>query len=138
MAGRSPNFFKRLLIDIAGILLVIASVLTGWIPGPGGLPLFIAGLSLLSMNHDWAKRWLHKAKSGGLNIMDKIFVDHPVVKWTLDIVGAGLLVLSVYLLNTVTRSIWRSLAISMAFMSIGIFLGNRNRLQRFVARFRRK
>lgn len=138
MSERSPNFLKRLAIDIAGCGLLILAALTGWIPGPGGIPLLIAGLSLLSINHDWAKRWLKKAQAGGLNIMDRIFVDHPIVKMTLDIVGVGLIVLAVFILNNYTRNVARSLAISAGFMGIGLFLGNRRRLQNFVGLFRRK
>lgn len=138
MPTRPSNPFKRLVIDIAGITLILASALTGWIPGPGGLPLLIAGLSLLSINHAWAKRWLHKVRGGGLNLMNRIFVDHPLVKWLLDILGVALLTLSVFILNTYTRNTLRSLAISLAFAGIGLFLGNRRRLQRFVRLIRRR
>lgn len=138
MKIRSPKLLKQLVIDAVGCTLIVAAILTGWIPGPGGLPLFIAGLTLLSINHEWAKRWLHKAKNGGLNIMDRLFVDHPVVKWAIDLLGTVLMILSVFLLNTVTSNVLRSLSISMAFMSVGIFLGNRKRLQHLIAYFRRK
>jgi len=45
---------KRVLVDTAGYLLIVASALTGWLPGPGGLPLLIGGLGLISINNKWA------------------------------------------------------------------------------------
>lgn len=130
MAERSSNFVKRLAIDIAGLVLLVGAALFGWIPGPGGIPLLIAGLSLLSINHEWARRWLKKARSGGLSITERIFVDHPIIKLVLDLVGIGLMVLAVFILNNYTRNFYRSLAVSAAFLGIGLFLGNRKRLQR--------
>ncbi len=131
MAERSPNFLKRLAIDCAGYLLLIASLLTGWLPGPGGIPLFLTGLSLLAINHDWAKRWLEWVQHHGLKIIDRLFVDHPLVKLLLDILGFGLLVLSFNLLRDYTSNVVLSLGISSGFAGIGLFLGNRRRLKRF-------
>lgn len=131
MAERSPNFLKRLVIDIAGGLLIISSLLTGWIPGPGGIPLFLAGLGLLAINHDWARRWLEHAQRHGLKFMDRLFIDHPLAKLLFDIAGFGLLILSYNLLRGYTSSWVLSLGISTGFAGIGLFLGNRRRLQRF-------
>jgi putative transmembrane protein PGPGW len=43
-------------------LLLIAAPLTGWLPGPGGIPLFIAGLAVLASEFEWAQRVLYKVK----------------------------------------------------------------------------
>ncbi len=138
MTEHSENFLKRLAVDIAGFLLILAGVLFGWIPGPGGIPLIIAGLSLLSINHRWAKRWLDRAKTGGLNITNRIFVDHPVVKWILDILGVCLIIVSAILLNAFTRNWIRTAAISIGFSGLGLFLGNRRRLQKLMRTARLK
>lgn len=60
---RRPNRFKRLpervrkpIVLIVGITLVLASGLFGWIPGPGGIPLFLAGVAILATEYDWAER----------------------------------------------------------------------------------
>jgi hypothetical protein len=49
---------------------VTASLLTGWLPGPGGLPLFIIGVTILSTEYHWAKRFrdftLQKIKQIGI------------------------------------------------------------------------
>lgn len=54
---------KRWLTDILGVLLIILGFLIGWLPGPGFIPLVLAGLGLLAINHAWAKRWLDKMKA---------------------------------------------------------------------------
>lgn len=35
---------------------MIASILTGWLPGPGGVPLFLIGIAILSTEYTWARR----------------------------------------------------------------------------------
>ena len=55
------RYWFRLAVAIFGFALIIAAPLTGWLPGPGGIPLFLAGLAVLSSEFLWAKsvnRWL--------------------------------------------------------------------------------
>jgi hypothetical protein len=52
---------KIILIDTLGVICIIGAILLGWLPGPGGIPLLLAGLGLLAINHPWAQRrmdWL--------------------------------------------------------------------------------
>lgn len=51
-----PTAIRKPVILIIGLLFVIASLLTGWLPGPGGLPLFLIGIAILSTEFAWAKR----------------------------------------------------------------------------------
>lgn len=46
----------RTSLFVVGMLLIIAAPLLGPIPGPGGIFVFAAGLSLALKNSDWAKR----------------------------------------------------------------------------------
>lgn len=39
-----------------GMLLVVLSPFVGIIPGPGGIPVFAAGLAMMLRNSEWAKR----------------------------------------------------------------------------------
>ena len=48
----------RIGVGIVGGLLLILAPLTGWLPGPGGIPLFIAGLAVLASEFEWAQRLL--------------------------------------------------------------------------------
>lgn len=44
----------RVGVALAGLVLVVGAALTGWLPGPGGIPLFLAGLALWATEFDWA------------------------------------------------------------------------------------
>jgi len=46
----------RTALFMTGLLLLIVSPLAGAIPGPGGIFVFAAGLTLTLRNSDWAKR----------------------------------------------------------------------------------
>ncbi len=46
----------RNLLVAAGILLCVAAVIIGPLPGPGFIPLFAAGLTLLLRYAKWSKR----------------------------------------------------------------------------------
>ena len=46
----------RTALFMTGLLLLILSPLVGAIPGPGGVLVFAAGLTLALRNSDWAKR----------------------------------------------------------------------------------
>lgn len=49
----------RIAVGVVGTLLIVLAVLTGWLPGPGGIPLAIAGLAVLASEFEWAQRLLH-------------------------------------------------------------------------------
>lgn len=121
---------KRIAIDGAGYLLIIAAALTGWLPGPGGIPLFIAGLGLLSINNEWARRLRDYLLQNGGKIVKVIFPVNPVVQWLYDIVVV-LLWIVVALLAWRHAAIWQiSLAIALFFAALAIALLNRDRLNR--------
>ena len=129
---------KHLIQDVVGVLLIIIAPLFGWVPGPGGIPIFLAGLRLLAINHKWAERLLDSVKKHGLAMLDRIFVDHPVWKAAYDLVSAGLLIGGIYLLNTYTKSITLTLAIFLVLIGLAIFMGNRKRLQKLTDRLNKR
>lgn len=49
----------RIAVGVVGVLLILLAVATGWLPGPGGIPLAIAGLAVLASEFEWAQRLLH-------------------------------------------------------------------------------
>lgn len=81
------QLLKRILTDVLGVLLIIIAPLLGWLPGPGGIPLFLAGLGLLSINHDWAKDLLEYVKKHGLKRIEKLLRENTVVQHLTDLVG---------------------------------------------------
>lgn len=121
---------RRVAIDAAGYLLIVAAVLTGWLPGPGGIPLAIAGLGLLSIHNVWAQRLRDYILAHGGKIVKLLFPDNRLVQIAYDV-----LVVLLWLLASVL--IWRrsalwqiSLAVALFFISLFIALMNRDRLTR--------
>lgn len=121
---------KRIAIDAAGYLLLVAAITTGWLPGPGGVPLALAGLGLLSINNAWAKRlraWF--LRSGG-KIAKLLFPRNPWVEWGYDAVTILLFMLTA-VLELRHASIWQmSLGTAAFFIALFITLTNRDRLNR--------
>jgi uncharacterized protein (TIGR02611 family) len=54
------HLIYRICVGVVGGLLIIAAPLTGWLPGPGGIPLLIAGLAVLASEFEWAQRLLDR------------------------------------------------------------------------------
>jgi hypothetical protein len=137
MPVKERSRIKSVGIDIIGVLLIIAAALTGWLPGPGGIPLLILGLSLLATNHEWAERWLNKVKHGGGKIGEKVFNGSPATKWVVDFAGVSLITAAVLVLNHFTASVARSAAISLVALSLVLLLGNRNRYKNLKKRIKK-
>lgn len=135
--GRLKKTGKLILMDTVGVLLIIISPLIGWLPGPGGIPLFLAGLGLLAVHHDWAKRWQTRIKKEGARFIKTLFSDHPLLRAIYDFLSAVLIFIGIYLINTYTKNITLTFAIFCVLLGIGLFLGNRERLQSITKWLRR-
>jgi hypothetical protein len=125
---------KRILIDIAGYGLILLGVTTGWLPGPGGIPLIVAGLGLLSINNKWAQELRDYVLHNGGKLVQTLFPNNPVVQILYDILVVLLLIL-VGVLGWQHAAIWQiSLAIALYFIALFIASMNRQRLERFRSR----
>jgi hypothetical protein len=129
---------KKIGIDIVGLLLIILAGLTGWLPGPGGIPLLVLGLSLLATNHEWAARLMERVKHGGGKFSKRLFSNYEPTRWLIDILSVGFIALAVVLLMSFTRNIAKSAAISLFCASIFLALGNRHRLETLKKRLNRQ
>lgn len=116
--------------DILGVLMLIGSAMFGWLPGPGGLPLLIGGLSLLSINHEWARKLLHKVKQKGTSLYDIFFPNKAWVHWAYDIIGIVIASVAIYAITLETKNIVTTFAISAVFVSVGLLVSNRRRLEK--------
>ena len=63
-----PTPIRKPIVTIIGTLFILAAGATGWLPGPGGIPLFLIGIAILATEFTWAERvrdrvlaWLHIA-----------------------------------------------------------------------------
>jgi hypothetical protein len=121
---------KRVAIDAAGYLLIVGGITTGWIPGPGGIPLIVAGLGLLSINNAWAKRLRVWVIENGGKLVQILFPKWAWAEWGYDIAAFLLLVLTL-LLELRHASMWQiSLGVTAFFIALFIALTNRDRLKR--------
>lgn len=124
---------KRISYDIAGVTLIIASPLLGWLPGPGGIPLFLAGLGLLAVHNEWAQKLLHWAKKHAEDFLDIIFpLDNNKIQNIHDIIGFCLLSVALILFLTLNPPIIYILP--AMFLASGLFwvLYNRRRYKFFI------
>ncbi len=128
---------KRIGIDLLGVLLIIGSVLFGWLPGPGGIPMFLAGLRLLAINHKWAQTLFDFIKTRGLRFIGRFFTEHPLLMLAYDVFAIFLLAGATAVFILWSGNIVQGLAIVTGFVGLGIFLGNRRRLQRLVRKIKR-
>lgn len=51
-----PSTIRKPVVLVIGLVFIIAAGLTGWLPGPGGIPLFLIGIAILSTEFEWAER----------------------------------------------------------------------------------
>jgi len=133
------KFWQIVLIDALGVIFIVGAALTGWLPGPGGIPLFIVGLSLFAINHDWAQKYIDLAKQYADHISDLIFLDKKAFRVGYDILAPILLIAGVTSVYTRGNSKFLlGLGIFMTFMGITVFLGNRSRYKKLKAKITAK
>jgi putative transmembrane protein PGPGW len=121
---------KRIATDAAGYLLILAALATGWLPGPGGIPLALAGLGLLSINNTWAKRLRDWFLHHGGKIVQILFPRNPWFEWGYDAVVVVLLGLTAVLALHHASVIETGLSVTAFFLALFIALTNRDRLNR--------
>lgn len=59
--------FYRLVVALVGVSLTLVGLALGPFPGPGGIPLILAGLAILASEFLWARRLLDRAR---VHLMD--------------------------------------------------------------------
>lgn len=129
--ARFTRHLKRIATDGAGYGLIILGVALGWLPGPGGIPLILAGLGLLSINNSWAERLRNYLLKHGGKLVQMLFPPNVVVQWMYDVLVAVLLVL-VTIFAIHHAAVWQiSLAAALFCLAVFIALLNRDRLDRF-------
>lgn len=124
------NQFKRIATDGAGYFLVAAGIALGWVPGPGGIPLILAGLGLLSINNRWARELREYLLAHGGKAAKLLFPDNRLVQILYD-VAVVLLLLIVGVLAWRHAAVWQiSLATALFFIALLIAGLNRDRATR--------
>lgn len=135
---KDRHIVKKIAIDIAGFGLMILAPLLGWLPGPGGIPLFLIGLGLVSMNHEWAEKILNDFEHYRVEFTDKILMSSPKVSLAIDITFILALAAGSYLALTQESIILRGLGLGFISGSLLILLSNQKRFERIWAFTKRK
>lgn len=129
--------WKRIGTDAAGVFLILLVPFLGPLPGPGGIPLLLTGLGLLSIHNDWAKRLLHYVRKNSEHLRDAFFPDKPLFQWGWDLLALALVVTGT-LLNLYTDGfILKGFAVGLYALASTFFLFNRHRLRWFEKQIKR-
>lgn len=51
----------RFVVGVVGVSIMLLAISIGWLPGPGGVPLFLVGLAVLATEFVWASKVLFHA-----------------------------------------------------------------------------
>lgn len=139
MPKKNPNnpWWKVLATDTLGVLLLILVPILGPLPGPGGIPLLLAGFGLLAINHDWADGAIHYVKKHSTTLREVFFPNIIWAKRSWDLLAFLLLVGGTYL--NIESEYWLLKLVSLGIIgsSTTIFILNRNRislLDKFIRR----
>ena len=120
--------WKVITTDTLGVVCLILVPFVGWLPGPGGIPLLIAGFGLLAVNHDWADDAVNYVKNHSESLRGIVFPNITWVKWAWDILVLILLIGGTILNFTADNIILKGLSIGIMAGSTTIFMFNRDRL----------
>lgn len=126
--SKIKHWAQLIILDTLAVLFMIAALFTGWLPGPGGIPLFLIGLGLLAINHEWAEKYIDLLKEYADRIGDLIFL--PRLRVFFDVLSPVLLATGATLLF-MQNALWMiSLGAFCLGMSLLTFFGNRDRWTR--------
>lgn len=129
--------YKRLAIDFAGFGLIILSFLTGWLPGPGGIPLFLAGLGILSLNYEWAERLMKNFEKKWHEYTTKYLEADPLTSRIMDIFAIIFLGIGIWLATSDYNRIIRSASIGPIILGVLVLLNNQRRFSRFITKIKK-
>ena len=120
---------SRVATDIAGYGCLFLVPFVGWLPGPGGIPLMITGLSLLSINNPWANKMLHYVRTHSESLRGILFPNKKIFMWSWDLFVVFLLFVG-YLIDVRTSGLFlKGVSIGVYAGASTIFMLNRNRLK---------
>jgi len=134
--ARIKHYAQLIVLDTLAVICMIAAILTGWLPGPGGIPLFIVGLSLLAVNHEWARKYIDMLRDYADRLGDLIFL--PKLRLFFDILAPALIVTGIILVVYNTSLLMLSAGIFGIALGLLLILGNRDRWKRIKQKFLNK
>jgi hypothetical protein len=127
-ARQKNSILKVILTDLLGVLCLMLVPFLGPLPGPGGIPLLLAGFGLLAVNHDWADGAVQYIKKHSESLRAVIFPNVTWVKWAWDIFAVLLLIAGTLLNLYATWWILKGLSYGIMAGSSTLFMLNRDRI----------
>jgi hypothetical protein len=79
----------RCIVAAVGLLLILLGLATGWLPGPGGIPLVLGGLAVWASEFHWAHRLMLRLKHA-LHVVRSWSRGKKAVAWLVFLAGCGL------------------------------------------------
>lgn len=79
----------RGIVAAVGLLLILLGLATGWLPGPGGIPLILGGLAVWASEFRWAHRLMLRLKHA-LHVFRGWSRRKQLLAWAIFLVGCGL------------------------------------------------
>lgn len=134
---KKHGFAKRIAIDIAGFSMIIAAPLIGWLPGPGGIPLFLAGLGVLSLNYEWPERVIKHFDEQRVDFTERYLVKNKKVSRAIDIASVVLILIALTLILTQQSIVIRGMSVGLITLSIITLLSNQKRIDKLIAKHKR-
>lgn len=128
VSRRKNPLWKVVATDALGVLCLLLVPFFGPLPGPGGIPLLLAGFGLLAANHDWADNAIHYVKRHSESLQNVIFPNIAWVKWSWDIFVILLIIGGTWLNIAAGNWFWKAFSYGLLAGSTTIFMLNRNRL----------
>jgi uncharacterized membrane protein YbaN (DUF454 family) len=89
-----PRTVRRVVLFVAGLLLIILGLVLIVLPGPLTIPPILLGLWLWSLEFEFARHWLHPIRQKGAVAWDQAREKpvHTTVITVLGLVGAALMI----------------------------------------------
>lgn len=89
-----PRTLRRVLLFVAGLLLILTGLVLIVLPGPLTIPPILLGLWLWSLEFEFARHWMHPIREKGAVAWDQAREKpvHTSVVTVLGLVGAAVLI----------------------------------------------
>lgn len=122
------KLLRRFGSDAAGILCLLLIIPLGPLPGPGGIPLLILGLSLLAKHNVWARNILTYVEERSDSLRHVLFPHHKIIETIWDITSILLFVIATVASIFSDHIVIRIMSIVLGSIGTSIILFNRNRI----------
>ena len=98
----SVHFGYRIVVAAVGVGIMIVALSIGWLPGPGGIPLFLVGLAVLASEFVWAHHLLGRARRGAHDLARWSAAQPAAVRNGLALATAAIVLTTIWLVLVVT------------------------------------